>query len=148
MNLRHDMLNHGVNVVTAAHEGRTGGLAVAWATQVATERVLICVGSQSTTRELILGSGAFAVNVLRRDQLETARRFGGGHSAEVDKFEGVAYHLGQTGAPLLDDCAASLECEAEHVYGEGGEKLIVGRVISAEFHQTDYTPLIYRESDY
>jgi len=148
MNLRHDMLNHGVNVVTAAHEGRKGGLTVAWAMQVATDRVLICVGSQSTTRELLLGSGTFAVNVLRRDQLEIARRFGGRHSAEVDKFEGIACHLGQTGAPLLNDCAASLECEVEQVYGEGGERLIVGRVVAAEFHQTDYTPLIYRESDY
>jgi len=142
------MLNHGVNVVTAAHEGRRGGLAVAWATQVATERLLICVGAQSTTRELILASSAFAVNVLRRDQLDIARRFGGGHSNEVHKFEGLPTHVGKTGSPLLDDCAASLDCEVQRIYGEGPERLIVGRVLAAEFHQTAYEPLIYRESDY
>ena len=148
MNLRHDMLNHGVNVVTAEHEGKRGGLAVAWATQVATERVLICVGAQSATRELILASNAFAVNVLRRDQLDLARRFGGRHSNEVDKFEGLHIHVAETGAPLLDDCAVSLDCEVQDVYGEGPEKLIIGRVVAAEFHGTDYEPLIYRESDY
>ncbi|MBM3475725.1 MAG: flavin reductase [Armatimonadetes bacterium] len=148
MNLRHDMLNHGVNVVTGAHEGRKGGLAVAWATQVATDRVLICVGAQSTTRELILASNAFAVNVLRRDQLDIARRFGGRHSTEVDKFEGLPTHVATTGSPLLDGCAASLDCEVQHVYGEGPEKLIIGRVVAAEFRETDYEPLIYRESDY
>lgn len=148
MNLRHDMLNHGVNVVTAAHEDRRGGLAVAWATQVATDRVLICVGAQSTTRELILASNAFAVNVLRRDQLDLARRFGGRHSSEVDKFEGLATHVAVTGSPLLDDCAVALDCEVQHVYGEGPEKLIIGRVVAAEFHDRAYEPLIYCESDY
>jgi flavin reductase (DIM6/NTAB) family NADH-FMN oxidoreductase RutF len=148
MNLRHDMLNHGVNVVTAAHKGYRGGLAVAWATQVATDRVLICVGAQSTTRELILASKAFAVNVLRRDQLDIARRFGGGHSNEVDKLEGLPTHTATTGSPLLDDCAASLDCEVQHVYGEGPEKLIIGRVVAAEFRDRTYEPLIYRESDY
>jgi 3-hydroxy-9,10-secoandrosta-1,3,5(10)-triene-9,17-dione monooxygenase reductase component len=148
MELRHDMLNHGVNVVTAQHEGRRGGLAVAWATQIATDRLLICVGSQSTTRTLILGSKAFAVNVLLRDQLDVARRFGGRHSAEIDKFEGLSWHTGGTGAPLLDDCATVLECRVERVFDEDGERLMLGRVVAAEHHQRDYEPLIYRESDY
>ena len=38
MKLRHDMLAHGVNVVRAQHKGKRGGLAVAWATQLATDR--------------------------------------------------------------------------------------------------------------
>ena len=38
MQLRHDMLTHGVYIVTAQHEGEYRGLAVAWATQVATDR--------------------------------------------------------------------------------------------------------------
>ena len=54
MELRHDMLAHGVNIVCAAHDGHRGGLAVAWATQVSVDHVLICVGAQSATRELIL----------------------------------------------------------------------------------------------
>lgn len=148
MNLRHDMLNHGVNIVTAAYEGRRGGLAVAWATQIATDRVLICVGSQSTTRELILGSQAFAVNVLRKDQLEIARRFGGGHSAQVDKFAGIAWHTGETGAPVLDDCANAIECRVERVIDNDGEKLIIGRVVAADLRQPDHEPLVYREADY
>ena len=56
MKLRHDMLTHGVYIVCAQFSGRRGGLAVAWAMQVATERILICVGKQSATRELIIGS--------------------------------------------------------------------------------------------
>ena len=41
MQLRHDMLAHGVNIVCAEHKGRRGGLAVAWATQRGAPEALI-----------------------------------------------------------------------------------------------------------
>jgi flavin reductase (DIM6/NTAB) family NADH-FMN oxidoreductase RutF len=148
MEPRHDMLAHGVNVVCAQHEGKLGGLAVAWATQVASDRVLICVGKQSATRELILGSKAFGLSVLARDQVKVARAFGTRSSRDVDKFEGVRYHMAATGSPLLDDCALTLDCRVEAVHDDGTEKLIIGKVVAAERRKEQHEPLIYREEDY
>jgi flavin reductase (DIM6/NTAB) family NADH-FMN oxidoreductase RutF len=148
MEFRHDMLTHGVNVVCAAHKGRRGGLAVAWATQVGVDHVLICVGAQSATRELILASGAFGLSVLVTDQVEIARTFGRQSSRQVDKLEAVAYHIAETGSPLLDDCAIALDCRVVMVHDFGREKLIVGQVVAAEKRREDYEPLIYREGDY
>jgi len=148
MNLRHDMLTHGVNVVSAQHEGRRGGLAVAWATQVGRDAVLICVGAQSATRELILGSGAFGLCVLASDQVDVARRFGRGSRARLDKFSGVAHHTAVTGSPLLDDCGMALDCRVEEVFDRGRQKLIVGRIVHAERPREAFDPLIYREEDY
>jgi flavin reductase (DIM6/NTAB) family NADH-FMN oxidoreductase RutF len=148
MKLRHDMLTHGVNIVCAQHEGRRAGLAVAWATQIATDRVLICVGQQSATRSVILASGAFGLSVLARDQLDLARVFGRKHSDAVDKFAGVATHTGETGSPLLDDCLICLDCRVESVYDEGREKLIVGHIVGAEARRDAGEPLIYRSADY
>ena len=148
MKLRHDMLTHGVNVVAAEHQGRRGGLAVAWASQIGTDHVLICVGRQSFTRELILASGAFGLSVLARDQLEVSKTFGTQSSRKVDKFKGLAFHTGQTRSPLLDDCALTLDCTVEEVYDRGGGKLIVGKVLAAERVRESFEPLIYREEDY
>jgi 3-hydroxy-9,10-secoandrosta-1,3,5(10)-triene-9,17-dione monooxygenase reductase component len=148
MELRHDMLAHGVNVVCAQHEGKLGGLAVAWATQVAQDRVLICVGKQSATRELILASRAFGLSVLAHDQVKVARAFGTRSSRDVDKFKDVSYHTGATSSPLLDDCALTLDCRVEAVHDDGTEKLIIGKVIAAERCKEQYEPLIYREEDY
>ncbi len=148
MKLRHDMLAHGVNVVCAEHEGRRGGLAVAWATQVSTDRVLICVGRQSTTRPLILGSGAFGLSVLAQDQVAIARVFGSRSSLRVDKFAGLGVHTAVTGSPLLDDCALALDCRVDAVFDDGTHKLIVGQVVAAERRREAYEPLIYREEDY
>ncbi len=142
------MLNHGVNVVTAQHEGRCAGLAVAWATQVTTDHVLICVGKQSATRQVILSSGAFGLCVLRRDQIELARRFGTRSSRDVDKFEDLSCHTAQTGAPLLDDCAVALDCTVDTVFELGSQKLIVGHVAAVEYTQREHEPLVYREEDY
>ncbi|MGQ9731923.1 MAG: flavin reductase family protein [Candidatus Zipacnadales bacterium] len=148
MQLSHDMLNHGVNIVTAQHEGVRGGLACAWATQVAIDQVLVCLGSQSATRQLILASRAFAVNVLAREHLPIARHFASGHSNQRDKFAGIAYHEGETGAPLLDDCALALDCVVKEILEAADHKLIIGRVVAVERNRDDYEPLIYRESDY
>jgi flavin reductase (DIM6/NTAB) family NADH-FMN oxidoreductase RutF len=149
MKLRHDMLTHGVNVVAARHEGRVGGLAVAWATQIATDRVVICVGKQSATRELILGSGAFGLSVLKRSQLEVSRTFGRTSSRKVDKFADLAHHAAETGSPLLDDCIAAFVCRVEDVYDQpGGSKLIVGRIVAAEIKDRQAQPLLYRQEDY
>ena len=149
MDLRHDMLTHGVNIVTAGHEGRLAGLAVAWATQTATNRILICVGKQSATREVLLAAGAFGLSVLRQDQLEIARRFGRTSSRDTDKFAGLAHHATETGSPLLDDCIATVDCRVESVYDQpGGSKLIVGCVLAAELKQPPAAPLLYRQEDY
>jgi flavin reductase (DIM6/NTAB) family NADH-FMN oxidoreductase RutF len=146
--LRHDMLAHGVNIVCAQHNGERGGLAVAWATQVATNRVLICVGKQSATRELILASKAFGLSVLRRGQVGIARGFGRRSSRDVDKFESVGWHTRETGSPLLDDCAIALDCRVIAVHDLYGQKLIIGQVVAAEQLQEAFEPLIYREEDY
>jgi flavin reductase (DIM6/NTAB) family NADH-FMN oxidoreductase RutF len=142
------MLNHGVNVVCAQHNGQVAGLAVAWATQLSTDRILICVGNQSTTRELILNAKAFGLSVLYRDQVEIARLFGRTSSRSVNKFENIGYHTGETGSPLLDDCMITLDCRVEAVHDDNGHKLIIGSVVRAESLKREAEPLIYREEDY
>ncbi len=148
MKLRHDMLTHGVYVVCAQHEGQRRGLAVAWATQVGTDRILICVGKQSATRELILASQAFGLSVLTQEQIDVARTFGRQSSRRIDKFAAIGTHTAVTSSPLLDDCAAAFDCKVVAVYDHGSEKLIVGQIVAAERLKEEVEPLIYREEDY
>jgi flavin reductase (DIM6/NTAB) family NADH-FMN oxidoreductase RutF len=148
MKLRHDMLTQGVYVVCAQHEGQRRGLAVAWATQVGTDRILICVGKQSATRELILASQAFGLSVLAREQIDVARTFGRQSSRRTDKFTAIGCHTAVTGSPLLDDCAAAFDCKVVAVYDHGSQKLIVGQIVAAERLKEVHEPLIYREEDY
>lgn len=54
----------------------------------------------------------------------------------------------RTGSSLLDDCAATFDCQVEAVHDQGNAKLIIGRIVKAERVQEEYEPLIYREEDY
>jgi flavin reductase (DIM6/NTAB) family NADH-FMN oxidoreductase RutF len=146
--LRHDMLTHGVYIVCAQHQGKLAGLAVAWAAQVARDRILICVGKQSATRQSILASGAFGLSALTREQVEVARLFGRTSSRRVDKFEGLGYHTLETGSPLLDDCAATFDCRVDAVHDDDSRKLIIGQIVAHEQFKRRYEPLIYHEEDY
>ncbi|MBN1670077.1 MAG: flavin reductase [Kiritimatiellae bacterium] len=148
MKLRHDMLTHGVYVVAAQHHGKQGCLALAWATQTAKDHILIGIGQQSATRELILASKAFGLSLLREDQLDLARRLGAGSSRKQNKLRTLAYHTKDTGSPLLDDCAAAFDCRVEAVYPQGTTRLILGRIVVAELPEEAYRPLLYREEDY
>jgi flavin reductase (DIM6/NTAB) family NADH-FMN oxidoreductase RutF len=116
--------------------------------QVSINRVLICVGRQSATREMIMASRAFSLNVLAKDQIELARLFGTKSSLEVDKFAGLGFHVGETGAPLLDDCALCLDCRVVEVFDVDSQKLIIGEVVAAERIREDCEPLIYCQEDY
>jgi flavin reductase (DIM6/NTAB) family NADH-FMN oxidoreductase RutF len=145
---RTDLLTQGVYVMAASHGGRIGGLTVAWATQVTASRVMVSVGKQSSTRQLVLASGAFGLSALRPNQIELARHFGKTSKTIRDKFEGVAWHPGQTGSPLLDDCAAALDCRVEKTLElDDGHILIVAQVVDAKVSEGALR-LIYNEDEY
>jgi len=79
----------------------------------------------------------FAIHVLSEEQQALAERF----ARSGDDFSGVATRPGLGAAPLIDGCAARLECQhaAQH---EGGDHLIVvGEVL--RFEQGPGAPLIF-----
>jgi len=148
MELTHDMLTHGVNIVSAQHEGKRAGMTLAWATQVGPDRALVCIGPQSHTRELIIASGAFGVSVLSRSELEAARFFGTRSSRVADKFERFSAHALDTGSPVLDVCALAFDCEVEKTIDLDENKLFIGRIVSVERHLKEFEPLVFRGADY
>ena len=148
MDCRNDMLSHNVNIVASCHEGRHAGLAVAWATQCAVERIVICIGGWSATREIILASNAFALSVLRSNQMELSRLFGTNSSNDIDKFQGLATHTAETGSLLLDDAVAAFDCRVDNVFDDTTTKIIVGRIIHTELPEIRPAPLPYCCDDY
>jgi len=53
---------------------------------------------------------------------------------------------GVTGAPILKECSAFMECQLAASHDMGNCTLFIGEVVNAGTH--DRAPLIYRESDY
>jgi flavin reductase (DIM6/NTAB) family NADH-FMN oxidoreductase RutF len=98
-------------VTTSASDGEMAGCLVGFATQcsVIPIRFLVCLSSENHTYEVAARSDALGIHLLEEDQVELASLFGEETGDSVDKFQHCRWHRGQTGAPILDDCAAWVE---------------------------------------
>lgn len=105
--------------------------------------VLWSVAEDSFSYDVFTRAEHFAVNVLSIHQKDLADRFA---KSNGNKFDGLEHGQGLHGVPLLPDFAACFECRTEHVYEGGDHKIIVGRVLRVEDHETD--PLIYYRGHY
>jgi flavin reductase (DIM6/NTAB) family NADH-FMN oxidoreductase RutF len=135
----------GVTVVTAVRDGKRFGITASSFVSVSVDPplVLVCISRGLLTHAAIEHARAFAVNILGIRQVETGRRFAGLTPETEDRFAGLAWSEGVTGAPLLDDSLASLECRL-HACHEGGDHTIfVGEVLDARI-SADEPPLLYQ----
>jgi len=108
--------------------------------------VLVCIGKAASLHG-VLGSGntasQFAVNLLNSKQEAVARRFAEEHP---DRFEGVGFTRGITGAPILDDCLDVIECEVQSRHDAGDHTIVVGTVIGTATNEG--SPLLYYRGGY
>src|SRR5207249_1326264 len=83
-----------------------------------TEPPLVLVGleHESLTRAAVVETRQFNVSVLTRAQEFLAERFAGRAPAVDPRWKDVPHHLGANGIPLIDDCAAWLECDVTQVH--------------------------------
>jgi flavin reductase (DIM6/NTAB) family NADH-FMN oxidoreductase RutF len=86
----------------------------------------------------------YAINILAADQRELAERFS---RKAIDRFEGVAYHEGAGGAPILEGAAAVFECFNRSRYAEGDHVIFVGEVERCE-RRPGAQPLIFHGGRY
>jgi flavin reductase (DIM6/NTAB) family NADH-FMN oxidoreductase RutF len=87
--------------------------------------VLVCVDKGATFYEVITAASHFAINFLSDQQQHLSQRFA---SRSEDKFAGVAQAPGQTGAPLLADTLAAIECARYDVLPGGDHVIVLGQV--------------------
>jgi flavin reductase (DIM6/NTAB) family NADH-FMN oxidoreductase RutF len=106
--------------------------------------VLFCLDRASHNLAAFQASGRFAVNVLSDDQRDLSVRFS---TTIGDRWDGVAWEVWATGAPVLSGCLAALDCETEAVHEGGDHVIIVGRV-KRFASVVDGKPLLYFRGNY
>lgn len=106
--------------------------------------VLVCIERNADSHDCIRDAGFFALNVLCSDQERIARRFA---EWEVSaKFEGLAFHAEVTGAPVLDDAIAWVDCHVRNEYDGGDHTIFVGEVVAGDAKEGG--PLLYYRGGY
>jgi flavin reductase (DIM6/NTAB) family NADH-FMN oxidoreductase RutF len=95
-------------------------------------RVLVNLGKQHHTAELVQASGAFALHLLPEEQIELVWRFGLASGRQLDKFAGLTVKETPTGSPLLGDAIGWLDCRVEASLDCGDRTLYVAEVLQGE----------------
>ena len=141
-------LSFGVYVVGAAEDERRDAFTAAWLMQASFDPLLLAlsINPRNASYSLLMASGAFTVSVLKRGQLELARRFGTRSVPESDKLAGVRWHPGRSGAPVLDEALAYFDCELTQSFRAGDHELVIGRVIDGRVLAPDAVPMTYAET--
>ena len=136
----------GVTVATVVDaSGAPHGLTVNSFTSVSLDPplVLVCIDHTAATVESFRTAKYFGINILAVDQRPLSDHFARkGHN----RFEGLAWHPGKTGVPLLPGVLAVMECAVHRKIAMGDHDIFVGEVVHSEFHEK--APLLYYASRY
>jgi 3-hydroxy-9,10-secoandrosta-1,3,5(10)-triene-9,17-dione monooxygenase reductase component len=143
-----EVLGHfatGVTIVTANEEGEPVGFSCQSFSALSLDppMVLLAPAKSSTSWPRIAQAGAFCVNILSAEQEAICRAFAvsGG-----DKFDGVPWTPGVTGAPRLTGSLAMIECTLGSIYEGGDHELVTGRVVGMEIGEG--APLLFYRSGF
>lgn len=132
------LLNHGPTVlVCSAHGGRRNVMAAAWSMPLdfSPPKITVVIDRNTLTRELVDGSGEFALCVPSRLQAQATLAAGSKSGRDGDKFAELGlqtFGAAKIAAPLIDGCLGWLECkviaepEIQRKYD-----LFIGEVVAA-----------------
>jgi len=141
----------GVTIVTMLdpETGSAHGLTVSAFTSVSPKPPLILIGidHRATAYPILEQEGAvFAVNILAHDQSEQSNRFA--WVKDEDRFAAGDWGTAVTGAPILKDALAWLDCTIFARHLSGTHTIYVGEVQASDVPRAEDLPLIYWNRGY
>jgi flavin reductase (DIM6/NTAB) family NADH-FMN oxidoreductase RutF len=105
--------------------------------------MLVCIDKRTSALSAVLDSRHFALNYLPHEAAAVADSFGGRGTAKgADRFESGRWTTLKTGAPVLTDALAAVDCALEETIERHGVVVAFGRVVDVLI-RADGEPLIH-----
>jgi flavin reductase (DIM6/NTAB) family NADH-FMN oxidoreductase RutF len=149
-----DALRHfpaGVTIVTLQVPGaaKPHGLTVSAFASVSPEPplIMVAIDHQHSAYPMLETPGTtFAVNILAQDQSELSNRFA--WLKDEERFDEGDWATAVTGAPILQNALAWLDCTIYERMVAGTHTIYIGEVQASSVPRTDERPLIYWNRGY
>jgi len=134
----------GVVLVTAMLDGEPVGLTAQSFMSLSLDPplVMFCPAKTSKSWPKIRRAKHFAANILSEGQQHLSSQFA---RSGGDKFAGVSWQPGPSGAPLVDGVLAHIDCTIDAVHNGGDHDIVVGRVLHLDA-EPDRKPLVFFRS--
>jgi len=147
-----DVLRHfpaGVTIVTVKAGEAVHGLTVSAFASVSPDPPLISVMVDHRHRAFRLlerDDAVFAVSILAEDQVELSNRFA--WVKDEDRFSEGDWQTAVTGAPVLADAVAWMDCTLFSRTVAGSHSIYIGEVQASAVPRPDESPLVYWNRGY
>ena len=129
-------IDHNVNIIAMQKNGKNSGMCCAWCTQAGADKLICCVGPQSTTGQALEKGDIVGFSNLNKAQMMIAFQLGDlqKHSADTDKLAGVDYSV-DDGAILISGARAEVKCQVIdilHLSGIEAENVLYLQMLSGK----------------
>jgi flavin reductase (DIM6/NTAB) family NADH-FMN oxidoreductase RutF len=120
-----------VTVVTVGRGGADNALTVSWTSPVSFDppHMMVALDRLHYSLDFLRSTKNFAINVLKDGQERLAGHFARQAMAGEDKLGVVPTREGDSGAAILPDALAYLDCELVSMHEVGDHVLVIGRVV-------------------
>ena len=108
-------------------------------------RVVVQLYKTNLSHNMVLSSGALALNFLKPDQMDLIGDFGLVSGRDQDKLAGVEKTEGASGSPLLADCFGFLDCRVINAMDAGDMTCFLAEVIDGNT-MAEGDPLWWRDA--
>jgi len=139
----------GLYIVGSRAGDRRNGMTLNWATQLAFDPKHLGIGVEQSafTHELISEGRVFTLCLVNRDDRAIVRKFTKPVEVDVEArtLNDFPFHDGVTGAPILDQAVAYLDCEVRQSVELGEHTLFIGEIVDAGFQRDEDTPVLRME---
>jgi flavin reductase (DIM6/NTAB) family NADH-FMN oxidoreductase RutF len=105
--------------------------------------ILVCIDKAAQCYACFEQAETFAVNILSAHQEEISRRFA---TKGIDKFNGLSWRSGASGAPLLDGAVGHVECAIVERHEGGDHTIYLAEVVSGCVNNKE--PLLFFRGKY
>ncbi|MBO0775865.1 MAG: flavin reductase family protein, partial [Actinobacteria bacterium] len=136
----------GITIVSTRVDGSDHAMTVTAFTSVSLQPLLVLFCAEKIARfhDAVLASGIWAVSVLNTESEKAARWLATRGRPLEGQLDAFRHHPGPvTGAPILDDALAALECRTTAVHDGGDHSIVVGEVLAVSEPRPEGHPLLY-----
>lgn len=121
-------LSYGLYVVGTKDKDAPHGMTANWITQVSfdPEIIAVAIEKDSHTKALLDESKVFSLSILKSGQKDVAAEF-----AKAKKEKEFRFMTKETGAPILAECAAYLDCRVVDSHPAGDHVIFFGEVVNS-----------------
>ena len=140
----------GVTVVTAVDGGLDHAMTASAFTSVSLDPllVLVCVENEARFHDAITSAGAWAVSVLDASARPVADWLATRGRPLHGQLDRIPFTRGVTGAAILQQSSAWLECRTTAVHPGGDHDIVVGEVVALGLGDESAGALLYHRSRY